>query len=168
MRTADWKLVAEMRLYALQECESVFGITLEEQKKLGEEDWKRWIEGEAKAVFGLFDGCAMIGLTGVIGDKEESGAGLMVASYIVPEYRRQGLSDFLYKARIDWAKNYRAWRKLNISHREGNEASRRANQRHGFVYKYRKEKTWPDGSIADQLCYELDLEKLRQNNDSTK
>lgn len=81
--------------------------------------------------------------------------------YIAPEYRGRGLSDLLYSARIEFAKNHTAWKKLAISHRQGNEPSRRAMVGQGFEYKGKKLITWPDGTEDWEWNYEMDLEKLR-------
>jgi RimJ/RimL family protein N-acetyltransferase len=65
--------------------------------------------------------------------------------------------------RIDWAKNYPSFKRLVISHRDGNEASRRANQAFGFKFIGKELIEWPDGGKAFDHTYELDLNLLRGN-----
>lgn len=158
---ADWEIFASMRLHALQECPSVFSSNYAKEKNYTADDWAGWLKPEGKCVFGLFDKETLIGITGAVTVKQEPTNGVLYGSFIQRPYRGRGLSDLFYESRIGWAKDYLPWKKLIVSHRENNEASRRANQRHGFVYTHRASKIWPDGVTCDELCYELDLEKLR-------
>jgi hypothetical protein len=48
------------------------------------------------------------------------------------------------------------WRIL-VSHRESNQASFRANQKHGFKFTHKENKTWPDGKTEPDVFYELAL-----------
>lgn len=158
----DWEIFSKIRLDGLKECPSVFGARLEDEEKYKPEEWQAWLRRKNGRVFGLFNTNQIIGITGVVTDRENQDTGRLIASYIKPTYRGKGLSNLLYQARLDWAKAYPSWKKLWVGHRDGNEPSRRANQRHGFVFMHRLPKTWPDGTSGDELCYELDLEKLRQ------
>ena len=82
--------------------------------------------------------------------------------YIDPSYRGRCLSKLLYQLRIDWARQHQPFKRLVISHREGNEASRRANQVFGFRYIGKEDIDWPDGVKAPDYLYELDMEALRK------
>ena len=62
----------------------------------------------------------------------------------------------LYEPRIAWAKE-KGYKKLIISHRKSNSASKAANQKFGFVYTHSESKTWPDGITEDNVYYELPL-----------
>jgi len=161
----DWQEFAAIRLEALKRNRGVFTSNYEKEHAYDEHQWKsHWLSQGNKSVFGLFDGLKLIGITGVFTYKDDASGktGIMGLSYIQPDYRGQGLSDFLYRAHIDWAVNHKEWTKLIIGHRETNEPSRRANQRHGFQFTHRVNRTWPDGAQEDELCYEIDLEQLRQ------
>ncbi len=81
--------------------------------------------------------------------------------YVDAAYRGQGLSQLLYRARIEWALAHEPFRRLVISHREGNEVSRRAMLAAGFVFKDKEIISWPDGTQAEEWNYTLDLDKLR-------
>jgi RimJ/RimL family protein N-acetyltransferase len=111
----------------------------------------------------LFDGDKIIGLAAVFTSPEESNgqSGVLAMDYIDPLYRGRRLSKLLYQARIDWAKQHQPFKRLVISHREGNEASRRANQSFGFKFIGKEEIDWPDGTKAPDYRYELDLAALR-------
>ncbi len=161
----DWESFSTLRLQALQECPGVYGSSYEAEVQHTPDEWRDWLSGQGKCVFGLYAGDDLIGITGVFTSRHDpSGCtGVMAASYIKPACRGRGLSAMLYKARIDWAIGHAPWKKLCVAHREGNEASRRANQKWGFVYtETDMEMIWPDGAKVARLDYELDLEKLRR------
>jgi RimJ/RimL family protein N-acetyltransferase len=151
-----------IRLQALTECPGMFGSSFEVESKYTPDEWKKWMQDDGRIMFGLFEKEEPIGMTGIVTSWDDPACGVMIASYIKPDYRGQGLSSLLYEARMGWAKAYPAWKKLMVGHREGNEASRRANQRHGFAYTMREATDWPDGTRADVVRYEIDLEQLRQ------
>ena len=159
----DWRVFSLIRLEALQKFPSMFGSSYEKEKFYTEEEWKSWFLEKGRCFFGLYHGQSLIGITGAITAKNDpsESSGLMVASYIKPDYQGRGLSALLYKARIEWALDYLPWKKLIVAHREGNESSRRANQKCGVRLIGKESKTWPDGEIADEYVYELNLEDLR-------
>jgi len=155
----DWQMFRDVRLKALREHPDVFLRSYETEKKLSEAEWKNTLDGIGKCVMGLFDNDQLIGLAAVFPRPNDSGGynGLMAMDYIDAEYRGRDLSKLLYKARIDWAKNQSSFKKLMTSHREGNEASRRANQAFGFKFMDKTLTEWPDGSKALEYNYELEL-----------
>ena len=59
--------------------------------------------------------------------------------------------------RIAWARAHPTVERVLVSHRASNVASMRANQRHGFVLTGRAPCEWPDGTVDDEVCYELRL-----------
>ena len=157
LMSADWLLLKQMRLEALLNEKMVFGGSYEEESLRSDDDWKIRLSGGDKAYFSIFDrnqNC--IGLTGIFKHKDIEGAAILVASYIRAQYRGLGLSSLLYQARIEWAKE-NGFKKIIVSHREGNLASKSANQRAGFHYTHSEEKVWPDGQSAQNLFYELNL-----------
>jgi len=109
----------------------------------------------------LFDEKKLIGITATFtwrGDKTGATA-LLAMSYIDPGYRGRGLSRMLYEARLNWIAAQPQFRKVIVGHRASNEASRRANQRFGFVKIDRAARTWPDGAVEDEITYELVLDR---------
>ena len=158
-----------MRLQALQDTPWAFGSNYAKEQAYSAADWAEWMSGKGACMFGLYDHAKMIGITGIVPKRDDpSGqSGLMIASYIVPQYRGQGLSGLLYDARVNWAVEHSPWMKIVVSHRKSNKPSRRANQKAGAVYTHTvKDKEWPDGTREDELSYEIDLEDLRQNKTS--
>ena len=161
----DWQEFAAIRLEALQKYPQFFGATYAEESAYTQEQWRDFLGKEGRYFFGLYTDKSFIGITGVVqGKLDPTGAtGLMVASYIKQEYQGNRLAEKLYAARIVAALDHLQWKKLVIGHREGNEPSRRANQKWGFCFTHKESRTWPDGTIADDYHYELDLEELRSN-----
>jgi RimJ/RimL family protein N-acetyltransferase len=162
----EWADFKAIRLTSLQTDPYVFGRSYAEEKDFTQEDWENWITNKSGACFGLFDGSSLIGCTGIITDRHDPSGetAVLIASFILPEYRGQGLSDLLYKTRIDYAQKRNEWKKIVVAHRAGNEASKRANQRHGFMYTHSELESWPDGKMAEKLFYAQDLNKLRAHN----
>lgn len=156
---ADWQTYKDVRLEALERHGDVFGMSLENETARDDGSWKTMLSNGTQAFFGLQDGGNIAGITGVITDAyvENSRAAVMIASYIRKDYRGRGLSALLYKARIDWARASGQFDRIVVSHREGNEASRRANQAFGFTLYCVEEQTWGDGSKGNIYRYELRL-----------
>jgi RimJ/RimL family protein N-acetyltransferase len=75
-----------------------------------------------------------------------------------PDYRGRGLSKLMYEKRIEWARAHATVRRIVVSHRASNEASKHANQKHGFIFMRSHEKTWVDGVTEDEVYYELLLD----------
>jgi RimJ/RimL family protein N-acetyltransferase len=161
----EWRKLADIRLEALKNHPDVYASTFVRESEFSEAEWQDWLSQNGKCVFGLYDDGVLIGITGVwTHQNDPSGAtAVFGASYIRPDYRRRGLSGLLYGARLEWALRNQAWRKVVVAHREGNEASRRANQKSGFKLTHKDVNAqWPDGTFADQCWYQLDLEELRK------
>ena len=144
----------------------VFLSSYADQADQPEEYWRETLDQKGKCVFGLFDSDKPIGITAVFTKREDPSGqtGILAMSYIAEPYRRMGLSKLLYEARIGWALKHLPWTKLVVSHREGNEASRRANQAFGFQLDSKKAIKWPDGSEDEEWNYSLDLVTMRNRN----
>jgi RimJ/RimL family protein N-acetyltransferase len=159
----DWEAFRQIRLRALHEHPGVYLGSYKAAAARTETEWQEMLDSKGKCIFGLFDSDKIIGLAAVFTSREDSNgqSGILAMDYIDPLYRGRRLSKLLYQARIDWAKQYRPFKRLVISHREGNEASRRANQSFGFKFVGKEEIDWPDGTKALDYRYELDLAALR-------
>ena len=159
----DWKEFSTIRLEALLKYPQFFSSNYVRESKQTEVEWKDWLDQKGKCVFGLYQGKDLIGITAVFTWRDDpcQKTAILAASYIKPEHQGKGLSEKLYKARIDWAVDYAPWKKMIVSHRDGNETSRRANQKWGFILVEKRPKFWPDGITADEYHYELNLEELR-------
>lgn len=158
----DWLAFSEIRLRALQTDPQVFGSNYAAESQFTEEDWKkRLVDTENSAIFALFDEEEPIGMTGVSvwRDDETKSTAILWGSWLAPDYRGKGLSDVIYRARIDWAKKHPTIRRLIVSHRASNLASKYANRKHNFKFTGTDEKVWNDGAVEDEVCYELFIEK---------
>jgi RimJ/RimL family protein N-acetyltransferase len=161
MEPDDWASVRQMRLAALKSSPGSYSLSYDEAASWPEEFWRAEIKGDDHRIFGLFDGKELIGITAAFtwrGDKTGKTA-LLAMSYIAPAYRKQGLSRKLYDARLNWIAGQPQFRKVIVGHRASNEASRRANQRYGFVQTGRTANAWPDGGVEDEVTYELVLDR---------
>jgi RimJ/RimL family protein N-acetyltransferase len=105
----------------------------------------------------LFDDARLIGITGTFAWNEDPSTAILVMSFITPEYRGRGLSRMLYEARLDWIRAQPQFKRVVVSHRVSNEASRRCILNFGFVQTKRAPHTWPDGVTEDEISYVLDL-----------
>lgn len=164
LQEQDWQTFKSMRLKALQKHADVFASPYEKEFAEPDSWWQETLDGKGKAVFGIFDGESMVGFTGIFTARIDPAGqtAVLAMSYIEPQYRGQRLSKLFYQARIDWAVIQPQLKKLIVSHREGNESSRRANQAFGFVLDNKEHKLWPDGTEALEWNYILDLNQLRK------
>ena len=163
LRPEDWRAFRSARLKALREHPDVYLSSYNSELEKPEWWWKETLDGKGKSVFGLFADGQLIGFAAVFTwRRDPSGcSGVMAMDYVAPQWRGKGLSRLLYQARIDWAVGQRQFARLVISHRDGNEISRKANQAFGFEYTGREVIQWPDGAKAEEWNYRLDLDKLR-------
>jgi L-amino acid N-acyltransferase YncA len=152
---ADWQDFKIIRLEALQKEPSVFCPSTNEMER-SDEEWIALLNEERKPVFGLLYNDEIIGLTGLVQDREDpdGDTALCVMSYIRKEHRGKGLSRLLYETRIRAARDL-GYKKIRTAHRASNEASKRANQRFNFKVVDQRSRAWPDGGIEDIFIYEL-------------
>ena len=157
----DWRIFREIRLKALQTDPKVFGSNYEREVNKSKRDWQEWIGEKGGAIFFIYDEETPIGMTGIYTPRDtvEKSKAVLWGSWLEPEYRRKGLSDLMYKARIDWAKGQPEIRRIEVSHRESNLASKYANQKHGFKLLEEKEKVWHDGKTENDVIYSLYIHK---------
>lgn len=154
----DWEANREIRLEALAEFPGNYFTSLAEAKARTEADWRAMLNDPKMAIFGLFDGEALAGLTAIyIADEDPSGrtAGFAM-SYIRAAWRGQGHAAVLHRARLDWARDNGMTRVI-VSHRASNEPSRKAIARSGFTRIGARLHRWPDGVEEDDVQYELRL-----------
>ncbi|MBS1772160.1 MAG: GNAT family N-acetyltransferase [Bacteroidetes bacterium] len=145
-----------IRLEALKMEHGKYGNSYEYELAMPETEWIDRISNPLHARYGLYAADTLIGLTGIIINKDNPTEAYMTQSYIRKEHRGKGLSAMLYNARINWAKEHGV-KRLVISHRKSNVASKAANQKFGFKYTHSEDRTWPDGVTEENLFYELML-----------
>ena len=131
----EWPAFRDFRLGALAAAPGVFGSSYETEATWTAEEWQRTVAGPGHQVFGLFDGEYLIGITAVFTWREDPSGetALLGMSFIRPEYRGRGLSRLFYEVRLDWIRKHAQFKRAVVFHRQSNEVSRRANQRHGFL-----------------------------------
>lgn len=152
----QWQEYKSIRLEALKTNPELFGSIYAKEVLYSQDDWISLLENDARAIFALYHLDLLIGLTGVVLNRDNQSEAILISSFIKKVHRGRGLSQLFFQARIEWARQ-KECDKVIVSHRAGNEASKAANQRFGFVYSYSKESLWPDGLLADELIYCLSL-----------
>ncbi len=155
----DWLEFFQVRLKALQTDADVFGSNYEKESQMTEAEWRRRFQLDDSAIFLIYENETPIGMTcvGVDRDDPTKKIALFWGSWLAPHARRKGLSELMYQARINWAKQHPTIESLVVSHRASNLASKYANQKHGFVLTHTNEKIWTDGATEDEIFYELKI-----------
>ncbi len=163
-KTLEWDLYRNIRLMALESDPGVFSATYEKAAAYTDSEWKERLNDPDIGVFAVFDDDKVVGMTGVRKDKDENGdpAAVLWGSWLMPAYRGQGNSVKMYRARFDWALE-KGLKRVIVSHRESNAASRAANQKHGFVFTHTKDLVWKDGKTEADVFYALELENPEEN-----
>ena len=134
----------------------MFGSNFIKEEAYSRDNWIAFLENKARAMFALYQGKSLVGLSCATLKKDNPGTALFFASFINPGHRGNGLSKLFYEARIDWAKSKNCL-SIVVSHRDGNELSKAAILRYGFAFTHAEEVAWPDGKNADELAYSLQL-----------
>jgi GNAT superfamily N-acetyltransferase len=154
----EWAAFKNFRLLALKAEPGVFHSCYEEELAYAPEKWQGTLTNPSDRIFGLFDSDRLIGITGVFTWREDPSreTALFGMSFIAPGYRGRGLSRLLYKARLEWIRT-KGFKRLLVSHRASNGASRRAIERHGFLPTRCAARIWPDGTTEDEIFYEMQV-----------
>jgi RimJ/RimL family protein N-acetyltransferase len=155
LHKSEWPAFKTFRLGALKAAPGMFATSYEEAAARSAETWQANIAGPCNQVFGLFDGAHLIGITGVFGSGDTA---YLVMSFILPAYRRRGLSAMLYQARLEWIRMRREFKRAVTAIRASNEVSQRVCRAFGFTCIGREARTWPDGSMEDELIFELQMD----------
>lgn len=157
LNSDDWKALRDVRLEALRFFPQNFGARYADEVRMEKQGWIDRIEQPDSRIFGLFHADRLIGTNGVV--KQDDTTALMIMWYMRCGYQGQGLFSDVVKAGIDWAESQPHFNKICVGHRDGNEASRRTNQKHGFTYIGREPHVWPDGKTVDLVKYERRFER---------
>lgn len=156
----DWREFSQIRLKALQTDPKAFGSNYEKESQMTETDWQSRLQAKDNAIFLLYEDETAIGITCVSVDRDDptKKTALLWGSWLAPHVRGKGLSELMYKTRINWAKDQPTVEKIIVSHRATNLSSKFANQKHGFVLTHKTEKVWTaDGATEDEIFYELKI-----------
>jgi len=155
----DWCEFSQVRLKALQTDPNVFGSNYEKESQMTEAEWRSRLQAKDNAIFLIFENETPIGMTGVSIDRNDptKKTALLWGSWLAPHFRGKGLSELMYQARINCAKEQPTIEKIIVSHRASNLSSKYANRKHGFVLTHKTEKVWTDGATEDEIFYELKI-----------
>jgi GNAT superfamily N-acetyltransferase len=144
LRPAQWEAVREARLRALAESPGAFAATLEQERAYGEERWRQRLADAAyfAAWAGDADG-APPRLTGMVatfpeeasrpGPAAPAACWHLVAMWVSPDCRGQGIADRLVEAVCDLARARGAAR-VALWVADANLRARAAYQRLGFAF----------------------------------
>lgn len=158
LRPDEWQDLRAIRLRALADAPGNFFASMAEEEARPETHWRDLLDGEGKAVFGIFDGDALVGITAAFRHRDDptGETGGLGMTWLDPSVRGRGGGRVIYDCRLAWARA-QAFRRVKVGHRDGNEPSRRAMLAAGFRPVGRRPWTWPDGAEADDIMYELVL-----------
>lgn len=151
----EWRFYKAIRLKALQTDPGVFGSNHLKESARADDEWKSALSDSGLGVFGVFHYGDIIGMTGIYVDKDDSTRAGLWGSWLEPKWRGKGISEVMYKARIEWARQHPEVTCIRVSHRKSNTASKMANRKHGFEFTHEGERTWPDGVTEAEVFYEL-------------
>ena len=157
----DWQAFRHIRLHALLTEPSAFGVSYSAAASSTPKNWKT-ILSQPGPVFGVYDDFKLIGIAAVrIEEKHPKGTAALGMSYLYPEYRGRGFSRLIHQARFEWIVEQGCFDRVVVSHRIGNEESRRSILSVGFCESHIVMSTWPDGSQDEEVWYVLGIEHVR-------
>lgn len=152
----QWADYKSIRLEALLAEPDKFGSSYDSEVAKSDQDWQKLLMNNHRAIFGLYFFDKLIGLTGVALYNGNPNKAIFFSSYIKKEHRGNKLAMSFYQKRIAWARDMQC-SCIIVSHREGNDASKAANQRFGFSFTHLETTVWPDGKLDNEVFYKLDL-----------
>lgn len=155
----EWREFSRIRLKALLTDPQVFGSNYEKESQMSESDWRSRLKAPDNAIFLIYKNETAVGITCVSVDRHDPSGktALLWGSWLAPDFRGKNLSALMYQTRIEWAKRQPTVEKIIVSHRAANVASKRANQKHGFVLTHESERIWTDGAVETEIFYELKI-----------
>lgn len=159
LTAVEWPAYKAIRLKALESDPKFFGETYDEAKAKLDDDWQRHLTEAHRVVFGVFIHDKLVGMTGIVVDKEDpTGATAKLwGSWLEPAWRGKGIARKMYEARINWARAQPGIRRVIVSHRKSNLVSKRANQHWGFKFTHAAERVWPGNQKETEFFYELSV-----------
>lgn len=135
VRADEWEALRAIRLRALEGSPNSFGSTAVEALQRGDDHWRAWADAGASsstaAVFVVEDEGRLVGLCGSFLLERDRGVAQIVAMWVEPDHRGQGLGEELLEAAADWCSEQGA-RELVLDVTETNDAARRLYGRAGF------------------------------------
>jgi ribosomal protein S18 acetylase RimI-like enzyme len=127
----DWKVWRDIRLAALADAPSAFGASLAEEQRFDEARWRRRLLPSSGMAAVALDGPAAVGLIGGW-TPEWTDAVQLVALWVDPAARGQGIADALVTEVIDWSTEH-GHPRVELRVTNDNNAARTLYLRHGFI-----------------------------------
>jgi ribosomal protein S18 acetylase RimI-like enzyme len=124
----DWQAVRDIRLAALQEAPFAFGSTYARERDFDEATWKGRLSNADSPTFIAYDEDGPVGIDGLYSEGDDYH---LVAMWVAPAARQQGVAAALTTAAIEWAR-HRGAPRVTLGVAENNEAARRVYERLGF------------------------------------
>lgn len=155
----DWQTFKAIRLEAVTLNSRYYLTNFETEFLKDDEYWKLSLRDTYNGnVFGIYDGNIAIGLMGAFRHREhKDDTAIFGMVYVREEYRGMKLSDRLYNACLEWAKAQKGIKRILISHRDDNHASKSIIQKMGFQFYEEAEITYGDASHGLSCRYELKI-----------
>lgn len=127
----DWQASKALRLRALAESPAAFSSTLEREVAFDDDVWRTRLE-RATTFFGIDAAGAFVGTVTGIADPHEANSREVVAMWVAPERRDEGIGRALLDAVVEWARTEGA-ASIALWVADGNDPARRLYESSGFV-----------------------------------
>lgn len=150
----EHELLKELRLAALADAPSAFGTTYEQAAANSDADWRFLLRPDGNPTFVWEDERGTLGMAVAARDRAGTRAIYLVAMWVRPEARGDGVADALVEAVVRWASEQRA-PCVRLSVTEGNDRAERLYERHGFERTGRAELRRRDGVV------EIEMQRMR-------
>jgi GNAT superfamily N-acetyltransferase len=135
-----------LRLHALKTEGEWLGPAYEDEVTIPYEQWREDVTPtEDMHYFGLFDRKKLIGaMRAAPWDEDNSrSTALWGRTYLLPEYRNQGLAKPLYVMREQWTKEHSRYTSAVLFIKHNNERSKNIHLRHGAELMCSRNMEWP-------------------------
>jgi GNAT superfamily N-acetyltransferase len=133
---SEWRLLRDLRLRALQTDPLSFGATYEREARFSDEDWKEWARGDsvgdATATFIATSTGQPVGIVGAYRDETNDLLFHVIAMWVAPEARGQGLGRELLSHVEGWVRSC-GGRVVQLNVTTAASAARRLYETAGFA-----------------------------------
>jgi GNAT superfamily N-acetyltransferase len=133
MRASEWRSLRSLRLEALEDSPLSYGSTHQREVVRLDHEWREraaaGAAGDEELAFAAVAGDRWVGMArGYV----EPPLAHLIAVYVTPDWRRQGVGEALSRAVVDWARG-RGAAAVVLSVSDWNEGARRVYESIGFV-----------------------------------
>jgi ribosomal protein S18 acetylase RimI-like enzyme len=125
----DWQTWRTVRLAALADAPYAYGSTLAREQGFDEARWRGWLSGATGVAVAALSGADPVGAIGIYTGE---GNAMVVAAWVHPATRGQGVGDQLVAEVLDWSRE-QGYDQVVLRVADGNDPARRLFERNGFV-----------------------------------